>query len=44
MKGAYHLEDIGVWRIILKWILKKWGGRVWTGFIQFMIGTGCGLL
>jgi hypothetical protein len=32
MKGRDHLEylDIDV-RIALKWILKKYDGRVWTG-------------
>jgi hypothetical protein len=24
----------------LKWILRKYGGRVWTGFIWLRIGTG----
>ena len=27
-----HLEDLEVHRrIVLKWILKKWDGEVWTG-------------
>jgi hypothetical protein len=39
------LEDPGVnERIILKWILEKWGGRAWTGSIWLRIGTGGGLL
>jgi hypothetical protein len=32
------------WRIILKWILKKWDGEAWTGLIWLRIGTGGGLL
>jgi hypothetical protein len=31
-------------RTILKQILKKWGLRMWNGFIWLRIGTGCGLL
>jgi hypothetical protein len=30
--------------VILKWILKKYGVRVWTGFIWFSIETSGGLL
>jgi hypothetical protein len=30
-KKIYHFEDIGVdRRIILMWMLKKWGGKAWT--------------
>jgi len=40
-----HLEDPGVeWRIILKWIFRKWDMRAWTGFIWLRIGTGSGHL
>jgi hypothetical protein len=29
-----HLEDLGTdWKIILKWIFKKWGGETWAGFL-----------
>jgi hypothetical protein len=35
--------DIGG-RIILKRILEKWDGVVWTGFIQLRIGTSGGFL
>jgi hypothetical protein len=31
-------------RIILKWILRKSGERVWTGFMWLRIGTVGGLL
>jgi hypothetical protein len=34
LKGRHCSEDPGVdGRTILKWILRKLGGRVWTGFI-----------
>jgi hypothetical protein len=34
------LEDLGLcWGIIFKWILKKYGGRPWTGFVRLRIGT-----
>jgi hypothetical protein len=30
-----HYEDIYVGgRVILKWILERWDGVVWTGFIE----------
>jgi hypothetical protein len=32
------------WGIILKWILGKYRGKVWAGFIWFKIGTTGGLL
>jgi hypothetical protein len=39
------LEDLDVnVNTILKWILRKSGGRVWTGLIWLRIGTGGGLL
>jgi hypothetical protein len=45
LKGKVHLEDIGIdWEIILEWILGKWGGEVWTGFIWLRIGTSGRLL
>jgi len=40
-----HFNDQGVnGRIILKSIIKKYIGRVWTGLMWFMMGTSCGLL
>jgi hypothetical protein len=41
------MEDIGVdGRKILKWILKKWYGAIWTGYtrIWLRIRTGGGFL
>jgi len=33
-EGKNHSEDLDVeGRIILEWILGKWDGKVWTGFI-----------
>jgi hypothetical protein len=31
-------------KIILKWILDKYDGVVWTGLTWLRIGTSCGLL
>jgi len=45
LDGRDHSEDVGVaWRIILEWILKKLGGKVWTGLIWLRIGTSGELL
>jgi hypothetical protein len=34
LKGRYHAEELGVdGKIMLEWILRKYGGKVWTGFI-----------
>ena len=44
-KNAYRVRDQGVdGRIILKRILKDWGGRVWTGLICLRTGTSGVLL
>jgi len=32
------------WKIIFKWILRKWDVRVWTGSSWLRIGTGGGYL
>ena len=40
-----HLECLGLdASIILKWIIKKWDWKSWTGIIQLRIGTGGGHL
>jgi hypothetical protein len=39
-KRKDHYEDIDVGlRVILKWILERYNGVVWTGFIWFRIGA-----
>jgi hypothetical protein len=39
-KGRDCLEDLGIdGKVMLEWILGKWGGKVWTGFIWLGIGT-----
>jgi hypothetical protein len=32
------------WQIILEWILERYSGKMWTGFIWFRIGTSGWLL
>jgi hypothetical protein len=44
LKGRYHSEDLDIdGRIILKCVLGKQGGKVWTGFIWLRIGTSGGV-
>jgi hypothetical protein len=44
-KEGDHYEDLDVCeRIILRWILERWGGVVWPGLIWLRIGTSAGLL
>jgi hypothetical protein len=41
LNGRHHSKDISIdGMIILKLILKKEGGRVWTGLIWLRIRTG----
>jgi hypothetical protein len=38
LEGRDSLEDVGVaCKIILQWILEKYDGRLWTGFIWLRI-------
>jgi hypothetical protein len=45
LKGRSYSEDQGIGgRMILELVLKKQGGKLWTGFIWLRIGTSDGLL
>jgi hypothetical protein len=45
LKGRDHLKDLGAYeKIMLEWILGKYGGKVWTECIWLRIGTSGGLL
>jgi hypothetical protein len=37
-------DELEIWRIILEWILEKYGGKLYTRFICLRIGTSGGLL
>jgi hypothetical protein len=40
LKGKYHSNNLGIdGKVILEWILEKWGRKVWTECIWFRIGT-----
>jgi hypothetical protein len=44
-EGRDHLEYLGIARrIILEWILKKQGVRLWSGFMWLRMGSSYGLL
>jgi hypothetical protein len=42
-RHRYEDQDVGRW-IILKWILKRGDGMVWTGSNWLRLGTSEGLL
>jgi len=45
LKDRDHLGDpVPGWRIILRWIFRKWGLGLWTGYSWLRIGTGGRLL
>jgi hypothetical protein len=45
VRGRKHLENLGVdGRVILEWILGKYGENGWTGRISLRIGTSGELL
>jgi hypothetical protein len=45
LKERDYLENLVIdGRVIVKYILKKWDGRVLTGLIWLRIGPSCGLL
>jgi hypothetical protein len=45
LEGRDHLEKPDVdGKIILEWILGKWGWKVWIGIIWLRIRTSSGLL
>jgi hypothetical protein len=44
LKERDHSEDLEIDGIVLKYILRKWAGKVWIGFIQFKIRTAGGFL
>jgi hypothetical protein len=44
-EGKNHSENLDIGeKKILEWILVKYGGKVWTGYIWIGTGTSGGLL
>jgi hypothetical protein len=44
VRGKYHLEDLGIdWCVILNWVFKKNGGRMWTGLVWLRVTANGGL-
>jgi hypothetical protein len=40
LKGRDHSEDLCTdEKIILEWILGKWGGKVWTEYMWLRVGV-----
>jgi len=40
LQGRDDLEDLGIdGKIMLEWVLGKWGGEIWAGCIQFRLDT-----
>jgi hypothetical protein len=45
LTGRDHMENLGIdGKVILGWMLRRWGRRVWTGFIWIGIETSGRLL
>jgi hypothetical protein len=44
MRSAYNISVRKHGRITIEWILGKWGGKMWNGFIWLRIGTSGGIL
>jgi hypothetical protein len=45
VNGSRHVQDLGIdERTIVKLIIMKYNGGVWTGFIWIWMGTNGGLL
>jgi hypothetical protein len=42
-RDHYEDQDVGGWTI-LKWILERYDGMIWSGSIWLRIGTSGGLL
>jgi hypothetical protein len=42
-KGRDYSKDVGInAKIILEWLSRKYGGKVWTGFVSLGTGTSGG--